>query len=335
MPHNIQLTTPVEIKKSTFDIDHRSNILLLGSCFAQNMGLRLQGYKYSICCNPFGIIYNPLSIATALKRVLSGQMFNEESSEVFESAERWHSTMHHSDFSRKTKEELLATINSTLQQAHLQMKQADVVIITFGTAYAYEQKSDGRVVSNCHKLPASTFNRRLLSIEEIVREMSEPVKDIISLRPEVKIIFTVSPIRHLRDGAHDNQKSKATLLLAIEELQKAFPQHTHYFPAYEIMLDELRDYRFYADDMTHPSPLAVEYIWEKFATSHIAPASLKLNEEIEEIKRALAHRPFDAESKAYKKFIGDVEKKIANIREKNPHLDFDKETEQCNTLLNR
>lgn len=331
----MQLTTPVDIEGTSLQIDHKSNILLLGSCFAQNMAQRLQEYKFKICSNPFGIIYNPLSTAAVLERVLSGVPFSEHSPEIFEHEERWHSTLHHGDFSRKTKAEHLDAINSSLLQAHEHIKHVDTIIITFGTAYVYEQKSNGCVVSNCHKLPAKNFNRRLAGIEEIVENTSRVLEKIIAQSPQAQIIFTVSPIRHLRDGAHDNQKSKATLLLAIDALQRLFPRAAHYFPAYEIMLDELRDYRFYAEDMTHPSTLAVEYIWEKFAEKHITANSLKLNKEIERIKRSLAHRPFDAESQAYKKFISDVKQNIATIKRANPHLDFEKETELCNTLLNK
>ena len=331
----MQFTTPVELGKQSLNIGHRSNTLLLGSCFAQNIGQRLLGCKFNICCNPFGIIYNPLSIATVLKRVISGEAFHEQSPELVECGEKWHSILHHGDFSRRTKSELVDTINHSLQQAHKMIKTADAVAITFGTAYAYERKSDGLVVSNCHKLPASTFSRRLLSIEEIVDKMSEAIHCIKELRPDVKFLFTVSPIRHLRDGAHDNQLSKATLLLAVEKLRTLFPENIIYFPAYEIMMDELRDYRFYAEDMTHPSPVAVEYIWQKFCELHLTSESISLNRAIEEIVRGVSHRPFDAGSNAYKNFISNIIEKIEKIKESHPYLDFEKEINLCNTLLNR
>lgn len=331
----MQLTTPVETVKNGLKIGHKSKIMLLGSCFAQNIGQKLQECKFNVCSNPFGIVYNPLSISTILQRIVSGKAFDANSPEIFEHAEMWHSILHHSDFSRKTKEDFLANTNNSLAAAHNLIKESDVIIITFGTAYAYERASDGLVVSNCHKLPAKTFNRRLLRPEEIVEQMSKAINGIIALRPEVKFIFTVSPIRHLRDGAHDNQLSKATLLIATEELRRHFPNRCDYFPSYEIMMDELRDYRFYADDMTHPSTLAIEYIWERFATQHITEESLTLNHSIEDITRGLAHRPFDPESKGYKKFVGDIMQKIAQIKGKHPYLDFEKEEEKCNTLLNK
>lgn len=331
----MQFTTPVDIHKSRETIDHKSKLMLLGSCFAQNIGQRLAQGKFDICINPFGIIYNPLSIATVLKRIAKGTPFTEHSPEIFEYAERWHSTLHHSDFSRKTKEELLCSINQSLQEAHERIKEVNYIVITFGTAYAYEQANDSSVVSNCHKLPANCFNRRLLNTEEATNAMEEAMQTVVKQCPDAKFIFTVSPIRHLRDGAHDNQKSKATLLLVADELQKRFPDNSEYFPAYEIMMDELRDYRFYADDMTHPSPIAVEYIWKKFANSHINTASLELCREIEDIYRALGHRPFDTTSDAYKNFLQNTAKKITGLKERHPYLNFEKEIERCNIPLSK
>ena len=331
----MQFTTPVGLGKDGLDIGHRSRIMLLGSCFAQNIGERLLRHKFNVCCNPFGIIYNPLSIATVLQRIVSGKLFDEQSPELVEHGGKWHSALHHGDFSRSTKEELLYCINNSLSQAHSCIEEADIITITLGTAYVYERQSDGCVVSNCHKLPANNFSRRLLSVEEIVECLGGAMGEIAGRNPKVKFLFTVSPIRHLRDGAHDNQLSKAALLIAADRLQAKFPGCTAYFPAYEIMMDELRDYRFYAEDMAHPSPVAVEYIWQRFCEQHITKESIALGRTVEEVMRAMEHRPFDADSSAYKRFIEDTIKKIASIEEQHPYLDFEKEIEQCNTLLNR
>ena len=331
----MQLITPVETRKSFLEITHKSKILLLGSCFAQNIGNRLQEYKFPACVNPFGTLYNPLSIATALHRITTGEAFISSSPEIFESGEKWHSILHHGDYSRKEKSELLEAINASLQQAHETIKTADTVILTFGTAYVYVRNSDNCVVGNCHKLPATLFTRKLLCINEIVSATSSCIDEILSINPTTRILFTVSPIRHLRDGAHDNQKSKATLLLAIDELQKLYPTNTAYFPAYEIMLDELRDYRFYAEDMTHPSQLAVEYIWERFTACHISDESNALCKEIAPIMRALAHRPFDEQSNGYKVFLQNTLQKMVAIREKHPYIDFEKEIEKCNIQLSK
>lgn len=190
------------------------------------------------------------------------------------------------------------------------------------------------VAGNCHKLPADTFTRRMLSIDEIVSETSSVMEMLCKNNPGIKVIFTVSPIRHLRDGAHDNNKSKATLILAIDRIMSLFPLNTLYFPAYEIVLDELRDYRFYADDMTHPSPVAVKYIWDCFGKCYFDEETHKLNEETEAIMRATSHRPFDASSEGYKNFLRNLLKKIEGIEEKNPYLNFDNEKARCNILLN-
>ena len=310
-------------------------MLLAGSCFAGNIGTRLAERKFNIGINPFGVLYNPLSIATMLMRIADGNMFSPQSPELFEHNGKWHSILHHGDFSRNTQEELLNAINSSMEKSHQRAKECDTVIITFGTAYAYTRNSDNIVAGNCHKLPASTFTRRLLDIEEIVNATSTVIERFKEISPDIRFIFTVSPIRHMRDGAHDNQKSKATLLLAIDRIISLYPGNATYFPAYEIVLDELRDYRFYADDMVHPSPVAVEYIWECFGNCYFDDGTKKLNEEIEAVVRAIAHRPFDASSDGYKNFLCNLLKKIEGIEEKYSYLNFDNEKTQCNTLLNK
>lgn len=327
--------TTIELPEGEHCISHGSKLLLAGSCFAGNIGSRLADRKFNIDANPFGVLYNPLSLSTMLMRVIDGKPFTNESPEIFEHNGKWHSILHHSDFSRNTKEALLEAINSAIHRSHIMANSCDTVIITFGTAYTYTRNSDGIVSGNCHKLPSKEFTRRLLSIDEIVRTVSEVISRYCKTVPGIKFIFTVSPIRHLRDGAHDNQKSKATLLLAIERLIDMYPENTLYFPAYEIVLDELRDYRFYADDMVHPSQAAVEYIWECFGRCYFNESTHKLNGEIEAIMRATAHRPFDADSEGHKIFLRNLLKKIEAIEEKFPYLDFGNEKTQCNTQLNR
>ena len=268
-------------------------------------------------------------------RIIEGELFSATSPEIVEYNGKWHSMLHHGDFSRNTKEELIDAINHSIDVSHKRVNGCDTVILTFGTAYAYIFNKSNAVAGNCHKLPAKEFTRRLLSIEEIVDNMSAVIERFRKTNPNIRFIFTVSPIRHLRDGAHDNQKSKATLLLAIDRIMELFPENTAYFPAYEIVLDELRDYRFYAEDMTHPSPVAIEYIWDCFGKCHFNDSTLLLNKEIEDIIRAVNHRPFDAESEGYKTFLRNLLDKIEAIEEKNPYLDFENEKTRCNILLNR
>lgn len=330
----MQFTTKTELPVGELEITHESGMILIGSCFAGNIGSRLKARKFRIEPNPFGVQYNPLSIASVLKRISSGEPFSEYSEEIFEHNGLWHSIMHHSDFSSSSKGELLRNINSRLRQAHEVAKACTLVIVTLGTAYAYSRRSDGLVVGNCHKLPAREFNRRLLGISEVVAELDYVIERYRTLNKGVKFLFTVSPIRHMRDGAHDNQKSKSILLLAIDELM-ARHSCCHYFPAYEIMLDELRDYRFYADDMLHPSAVAVEYIWECFSKCYFDDATMRLNSSIEEITKGLEHRPFDSASEGYRKFIGSLVEKMNRLSERYPHLDFEKEITECSILLNR
>ena len=328
-------TTPVEQPCGTLDISHKSRLMLCGSCFAGNIGTALLDKKFNADVNPFGVQYNPLSIATVLSRIVDGTPFAEHSPELFEHNGKWHSILHHSDFSRDSKEALIECINERLMRAHKAIAGCNVIIITLGTAYAYTRNSDNSVAGNCHKLPAGCFTRSLLGIEEICGRLQCVMQRIMALNPEVKFLFTVSPIRHLRDGAHDNQKSKATLLLAIDRLIQMYPQNAFYFPAYEIVLDELRDYRFFADDMVHPSATAVEYIWECFGKCYFNEETAAVNAAAGEIARALAHRPFDASSAPYRDFIANTLRKISTIEERMPYLDFENEKKRCNTLLER
>ena len=330
----IRFRTETELPTGKHKISHKSNLLLAGSCFAGNIGKMLAERKFNISTNPFGVLYNPLSIATMFARIIDGKLFTPDSPELFEHNGKWHSILHHGDFSRNTKEELLEAVNNSIEENHRWAKGCDTVIITFGTAYSYIRKSDDTVAGNCHKLPSDTFMRRLLSIEEIVNATAGIIEKFRNINPTIKFIFTVSPIRHLRDGAHDNQKSKATLLLAIDKLVSLYPDNTLYFPAYEIVLDELRDYRFYAEDMVHPSPVAVEYIWECFGKCYFSNDTQKLNEEIEAIIRATEHRPFDASSDGYKNFLRNLLGKIESIEEKYSYIDFEIEKTRCSTLLN-
>ena len=331
----MRFSTYVEVPKTTLDISHETRVMMLGSCFVQNIGQKLEECKFSVDINPFGILYNPFSICEALDYICTDRLFDEACEELFFHNEMWHSWLHHSDFSRRERAEVVEAVNSRLLAAKETFASLDVLMLTFGTAYVYRRVSDGRVVGNCHKMPQRNFTRSLLTVDEIVGHMSAVVDKMLSLRPSMKILFTVSPIRHLRDGAHDNQISKATLLLAVEELCRRYPDALCYFPSYEIVLDELRDYRFFAEDMVHPSLVAVEYLWERFAEAYFSPATMRLNDELKDITRALAHRPFDATSQAHRTFLSKIMLKIEDIRKKYPYFDFGKEIAQCNTQLER
>ncbi len=308
-----------------------NKLMLMGSCFATHIGSLLADAGFRPDINPFGVLYNPLSVSAALRETIEGKVYKEE--DLFFFRECWHSPMHHGDFSSPSVEETLENINARLQRAHRQIHNLDCLMLTFGTSWAYELKTTGRVVANCHKMQESFFTRRRLGIQEITADYTSLFSDLIARNPKLRIILTVSPIRHLKDGMHANQLSKATLLLAADNLREAFPGHVFYFPAYELLLDELRDYRFYADDMVHPSSLAIRYVWEKFVQTCFAEEALEIMEEIKNINKALAHRPFHPESEEYKYFLGQIVLKIDRLNEKYPYLDFQNERELCRTRL--
>ena len=266
----MKLQTIVDIKPSEWKIGYEDKILLVGSCFADSIGQMMAQRELNVTCNPFGTLYNPLSIAQAINAKIS-KCENEKIPLIYHDG-LWHSMAHHGAFSRPTREEAEEAVRQSIQNMQRALEEATVVIITFGTAWVYQMANDqsqitndksqiSNVVANCHKMPEQWFTRRRLTVDEIVRTWM-----LITARyPDKHWLFTVSPIRHIRDGLHENQLSKATLLMAVEQLNHA------YFPAYEIMLDELRDYRFYADDLVHPSQMAVEYIWERFIEAYCTP----------------------------------------------------------------
>lgn len=328
----MEFRTTIELPVGLPPVTHADKIMLLGSCFAENIGSLLAEHKFRLDMNPFGILYNPLSVLNALREIEARKQYS--AADLFLYKDCWHSLMHHSAFSASTVEESLQLINTRLQQASREFAGLDWLMITFGTAYVYQHKEDGRIVANCHKLPDKYFHRRCLSVEEIINSYKPFLDGVFSRLPRLKVLFTVSPIRHARDGMHANQLSKATLLLAVDSLQAAFPENVFYFPSYEIMLDELRDYRFYADDMLHPSPLAVRYLWNCFSQAFFTPETQQLVKAVEEIRRDVEHKPFQPASEAYKSFLGQIVLKIERLKGKYPYLDFEKETKLCRIRLN-
>ena len=322
--------TQVEIPKKETEIRHSDRIMLFGSCFAENIGNLLLTNKFRCDVNPFGILYNPLSVAEAIRQILAGKTYTE--ADLFRSGGRWHSFMHHSIFSASSPETCAAAVNSRLKQASAGFPSLDWLVITWGTAWVYTLRETGVVVSNCHKQPDKLFLRRLLEVEEIVRVYAGLLEEVKKTSPNIKVLFTVSPIRHVKDGMHGNQISKSTLLLAVHALQQRF-QNCFYFPSYEIMMDELRDYRFYADDMLHPSSVAVTYLWECFSESYFSKETVRIMNEWEAVRKALNHKPFDADSEIYRNFLTQIVLKINRLKEKFPYFDLQKELEQCQAQL--
>ena len=329
----IEFVTPVSLPAGLPGIAHDDVMMSLGSCFAEAMGERLEMGKFRCDVNPFGILYNPLSIAEALREMMAGKVYGRE--DLFFYNGCWHSPMHHSDFSAGTVEDALRLINGRLQVASSTVDDLDFLLLTFGSAVVYEDKTTGCVVGNCHKLPERNFSRRRLSVAEITADYAGLLSELFARNARLKVYITVSPIRYLRDGLHESQLSKATLLLAAENMCKAFPERVFYFPAYEIVTDELRDYRFYADDMVHPSGKAVNYVWQRFCEACISSEAREIMACCEDVHKMLSHKPFRPESDEYKRFLEQIVLKIDRLNEKYPYLDFKKERETCLIQLKR
>ena len=266
--------TEIKIPEFPLKMDYSKSMQFFGSCFSENIGQKLFDLKFDVDLNPFGILYNPISIANSLQLLLEKRLFTE--SDLFQDQSVWNSFYHHSRFSEVNSEAALEKINSRIAYSREFLLKADFLVITFGTSWVYELKETGKVVTNCHKVPAAQFKRFRLEVSEITEVYRELLTELWKFNPNLKVVFTVSPIRHWKDGAVENQVSKATLLLAIDRLLKGpNSKNIAYFPSYELMMDELRDYRFYAEDMIHLSPVAIDYIFERFSKSLILKNSLK------------------------------------------------------------
>ncbi len=310
-------STRINIPESFVKINYSHKVLTLGSCFAENIGNKLQNAYFLSFINPFGVLYNPMSIGLGIRYLLSDKEFTEN--DLFQSGSLWNSFAHSSAFSATTPDETLQKINSRLLASRYFLSETNVMMITFGTAWIFENKETDSIVANCHKLPANQFNRRRLTVDEIVAEFTEIIDLLRRQNPGLQFIFTVSPIRHWKDGAHENTVSKSTLHLAVDALGKAF-ENVEYFPAYEIMMDELRDYRFYATDMLHPSEQAVDYIWQRFAETYFSGETLELRKELEQLRNDLNHRPLHPDTVEYQQFLISLEKKRNTLIENYPFL---------------
>lgn len=326
----MEFRTLVELPEKELCISYSDKILLLGSCFAENIGNLLMTNKFNCDVNPFGVLYNPLSIAAGIRCLVNKKTFAEK--DLFEYKGLYHSFMHHGSFSVSSSTECLEKINSRMDKAVRQFSGLNYLLVTFGTAYVYEYRQTCTVVANCHKLPDRVFTRRLLSVAEIVETYLPLISEMLKTSPDLKILFSVSPIRHVKDGMHGNQISKAVLLLAIDELKNHFLQHVFYFSSYELLVDELRDYRFYAEDMLHPSSVAINYLWECFGNCYFSKETRQIMKEWGQISKALQHKPFHPGTEQHKLFLSQIVLKINQLKEKCPFLDVEKEIELCRIL---
>ncbi|MFC4221190.1 GSCFA domain-containing protein [Flagellimonas marina] len=318
----MKLQTTVPLKKTENPVDYKSKLLLMGSCFVENMGGKLDYFKFQQLQNPFGILFHPLAIENLVARSLENRPYTE--AEVFESDGIWHCFDAHSDLRSKNPEVLLQLLNQRLNETKAALTNASHVIITLGTAWVYWHKATNKIVANCHKVPQKEFTKELLPIEVVATSLQNMVEKVAEVNPEAQLIFTISPVRHLKDGFVENQQSKAHLISAVHKVlsPRAQSRGLNYFPAYEIMMDELRDYRFYGKDLVHPNALAVAYIWEKFKSVWIDEGYYSVMEEVDSIQKGLLHRPFNPDSAAHQKFETSLRSKITYLQEKYPFMKF-------------
>jgi hypothetical protein len=313
---------PFNIQSFPFKISYKDKILLIGSCFSEEIGNKMSELKFDVLQNPNGILYDPVSIADAIHSYIQNNPYTEEN--LFQLNGLWHSWKHHSFFSGENKKEVLEKINNSQSTGHRFLKEAKCIIITLGTAFNYHLKSNNENVSNCHKAPSVFFTKNLLPIEEIKSKLLSAITALELFNPDLTIIFTVSPVKHVKDGVVENNRSKSRLIEAahsiIEQKENAF-----YFPSYELVNDVLRDYRFYKNDLVHPNETAINFVFEKFLDSFLDEINKKVLGEIKKIISAMNHKPFFKESEAHQKFIVAQIQNIHKIESAYPFIDFSKE----------
>lgn len=323
MPAKDQLfRTVIEIPDSKIKIDYKHHTMMIGSCFTENMGSLMEQMKFPVTMNPTGIVYNPMSALTAIKLLINDNVYTEQ--DLFFSNGLWASYDHHGSFSSSSHEDCLDKINSSLSHSREKIKKTKLLFVTFGTSWVYTLQETGKIVSNCHKQPDHLFRKSLLEIDEIIHAYEEVLETLYKVYPDLHIIFTVSPIRHWKDGAHGNQISKSLLLLAIEKLNKKF-SYTGYFPSYEIVMDELRDYRFYDEDMLHISDVAVKYIWERFQDIFLNTETRIISKEIADIQKSLLHRPLNPGTTQHNNFRKNLQRRIEEFQKIHPSIKFRQE----------
>ncbi|MDO6473588.1 GSCFA domain-containing protein [Maribacter sp. 1_MG-2023] len=313
----MNLLTKIPLSKSKNPIDYSGQLLLLGSCFSENIGAKLEYYKFQGLQNPFGILFHPLAIEKLIQKSVHQELITEK--DVFNENEQWHSFDAHSCLSNRSKEKIITDINDAVESTSAQVKKASHIIITLGTAWVYRNTSSNQVVANCHKVPQSNFTKELLSVDEVAESLKRIIALVQSVNPSAQFIFTVSPVRHLKDGFVENQLSKSHLISAIHKVLEE--NIISYFPSYELMMDELRDYRFYAKDMVHPNEVAIDYIWERFIEVWIDDTTAQMRK-VDEVQRGLQHRAFNPEGDAHQNFLKSLAQKIALIKQEYPFMDF-------------
>ncbi len=317
----MKLITEVALPEYPFKLDHQMPVLLMGSCFTENIGRQLERYLLPVCTNPFGVTYNPLSVKKGLEALMHKKAYEEDELNLHN--DLWFSFDHYTGFSSPDRKVTLDQINHSFHPAKELLKNAGVLILTWGTSWVYRYKKTGDVVCNCHKIPAKEFTRTQLTTREIIAAYEDLLPQLFEFNKNLKIIHTVSPVRHWKDGAHGNQLSKASLLLAGDALQKQFPEQFFYFPSYEIVMDELRDYRYYAEDMIHTSNQTTAYIWEKFQQVLVHGSSMEIITDLEHLLKMKEHRPMSESKEARNKLENQIRERTKYLKNKYPELKLD------------
>ncbi|MCF6270856.1 MAG: GSCFA domain-containing protein [Melioribacteraceae bacterium] len=328
----MKFRTEIKIDKPQYSIEHSDKVLTIGSCFAENIAEYFKATRFNILGNPFGVLYNPISIYNSLKFTVDEKKFSE--SDLIKHQSEWHSFYHHSDFSNHDKEAVIDNINASIKSTNLFLKSADIIILTFGTSYVFEHLEKKIVVSNCHKIPQKEFSHFRLTLSKTIDTIQKTLQLIKSVNPKVRFILTVSPVRHWKDGAINNQLSKANLLLAINEVVNS-ENNSLYFPSYEIVMDDLRDYRFYNSDLIHPNKLATDYIWEKFTTSFCSDKCLMIMKEVSKIVSGRNHKVRNIKSDEHQKFAALMINKIEMLHNKYIHLNLNDDLDYFKSQIER
>lgn len=316
----MNLQTQVNIPKFEGKlIDYTSKIFLLGSCFSQNIGDKLAYFKFDAVQNPFGILFHPLAIENLIEKAIQGYEFEEKDLGYLN--EIWFSFDAHSALNAIDKEEIIRKLNRQVKITRKQIFEASHIFITLGTAWVYRYKKTQKIVANCHKVPQKEFTKELLSIGDINQSLQKCIRIIQQVNPKCEIVFTISPVRHIKNGMAENNRSKSHLLVAVNQVV-ASNKNTTYFPSYEIQIDELRDYRFYAEDMIHPNAIAIEYIWERFKTTYINATEFAILKEIDIIQKGLNHKPFHQNTKAHQEFLKSLSIRKQELQKSHPQIKF-------------
>ena len=318
----MQFFTNINIKSLQPPITYNDKLMLVGSCFTEHIGNYLEEVKFRVLQNPHGLLFDPISVCNGLTSYIENRQYTED--DLFYYNEAWHSWQHHSRFSGMDKELVLETINQSQQTAHTFLKQADWLMITLGSSFVYKLVEQQQPVANCHKMPAQTFVKHLSTIEEIIVALDTVLQRLFQFNPDVKVMFTISPVRHLRDGVVDNNRSKARLIEAVHHLASKY-ESIHYFPAYEIVIDVLRDYRFFDMDLAHPNYAATQFVLEKFAENCCSEATKTTMGDIKKLVIARNHKPYNPTSNLHKQFLKLQLEKANFFKEQFPYLDFERE----------